>query len=107
MKYYLTQLGREIIDEAMSKRQKLFAGALALGAGFGVHRATNPPTPEVITPTEKITTPLKLTKPKKVIGKSGNAGSYKGPGDTVPGGAAGHRVKKYKGPGDTVPRRGN
>jgi len=45
MKYYLTQLGREIIDEAMSKRQKLFAGALALGAGFGVHRATNPPTP--------------------------------------------------------------
>jgi len=79
MKYYLTQLGREIIDEAMSKRQKLFAGALALGAGFGVHRATNPPTP----------------------------GSYKGPGDTVPGGAAGHRVKRYKGPGDTVPRRGN
>jgi len=105
MQYYLTQTGFEFLEEARPSRKttKRRLGALALAAGAGIlatHKGVKGsetlPSPPVISQTTRQKPRVQIATPP---------GTYPGPGDTVPGGAAGHRVGRYKGPGDTVLKR--
>tara|TARA_R110001583_G_scaffold57373_1_gene171908 strand:+ start:900 stop:1358 length:459 start_codon:yes stop_codon:yes gene_type:complete len=59
MKYYLTQEGREFLEEATFK-QKIGATALALGALGGAHKlGSNGPRPTAIVPGPSVTAPAR------------------------------------------------